>query len=213
MSFATADSYSVEATMGAESSSLEAKNVKELREETCMRFDKQQLVMVGYAGAGKASLINTFNYAVNRVNGQVAYQDIAEREKTGNISVTYRSYGPAQLFGSLNVTVQQRRLQRASPRLFDVVGVTEKLLRSGFDLKSLLTHLVNGDVTDLINMVSAYNSEEELQGIRNQEVMHPRRGWCMVCVISLTDPFPDDLLECVAESCKDVAPLQRGIIA
>jgi energy-coupling factor transporter ATP-binding protein EcfA2 len=213
VSFATAARYPAKKTMGTGSSRAVLKNVKELREETYKRFDKQQLVLVGYAGAGKASLINTFNYATNRGNGPVAYQDITEKEtkKTGSVSVTYRSYGPAHLFRSLNATVQQRRLQRACPRLFDVLGLTEKLLKSGFELKSLLCHLVNGEVTGLINVVSPFNSEQGLQKIQEQEVLNPRRRWSMVCVISLTDPFPNDLLERVAESCKAIAPLQRGV--
>lgn len=196
-----------ESAMGAVSSRREANNIRQLRTQTYKRFDKQQLLLVGYVGAGKSTLIDTFNHAINKVDDQSAYQEVFA--KPDHRSITCRTYGPSRMFQALKASREQRRLQRAAPKFFDVVGVTDKILSGSFDLTSLLTHIVNNRVTEFTEMVQSFNSEQELQVMKDQ-LMNYRRSWSMVCVVSLIDHFPIDLLEHVSRALKEMAPQQGG---
>ena len=188
------------------------KEVDEMRRTVIRLFDGQQLLLVGPVGSGKSSLINSINHVINLEDPHARYQELA-RISSGEANhgtVTYRSYiAERTLFHALKET---NLLPDSSiaPRLFDVAGVDQQLLDNGFNLTQLLIYLLGGQVREYTEMIAMFNDESALNNLSQQAAIEANRAWSMICVISLSEPFPRELLEQVHKALNETESHQGG---
>ena len=188
------------------------KEVDEMRRTVIRLFDGQQLLLVGPVGSGKSCLINSINHVINLEDPNARYQELARISsgKANHGTVTYRSYiAERTLFHALK---EKNLLTDPSiaPSLFDVAGVDKQLLDSGFNLKQLLICLVRGQVREYTQMIAIFNDGSTLNNLSQQAAIEANRAWSMICVISLNEPFPKELLEQVHNALNETESHQGG---
>lgn len=190
-----------------------AAEVSSLRQTVFKLFQGQQLLLVGYAGVGKSSLINSINHVINLAVPMVSYQEVAAiaAGEPDHGTLVYRSYSSDKEMYHALESGELTEVRRRAPTFFDVAGVVERLLQGDFDFKNLLTLLVKGKVEEFTQMVEVFNHpDEKLEKFRKAGSMDCQRAWSMLCVVALSDGFPGKLLEHVAAAVKELCPLQGG---
>ena len=82
----------------AQSEEAILRKVKQRRPRLIKYFDGQKILLIGKPGCGKSSLINSFNFVINRsVDEDVEYHEICETsasESTESKTVILNEYGP-----------------------------------------------------------------------------------------------------------------------
>ena len=197
---------------GVHSSKKLERDVHELRKETVQLFARQQLLVVGSIGVGKSSFINTVNHVFNLVCPKSAYHEISEisGREFNHGALLFCAYGPENgMYEKLKDSEFSRERDRA-PIFFDVAGVNDKIV-GNIDFKQLLIDLVNGQVKEYTEMVKYCNSRKQLEELSTQpKVDSVLKAWVILCVVSICDPFPKNLLEQVNLAVNELKANQSG---
>ena len=93
----------------------------DLRMKVIHLFESQQLLVFGFMGSGKTSLINSFNHVINlSVDKFAAFQEVGEFALSNrHVTLTYETFGPTKNMYHL-LKRENKRQWEQGPRLFDL---------------------------------------------------------------------------------------------
>ena len=184
--------------MGNFLESVQQREVAELRKKVINLFSYQQLLLVGHLGVGKSSFVNTVNYVINLVKPRSVHAEIAEvfnQEDRG--SCAYMSYGSDRgMYGALRESKFSAEQMRG-PIFYDLPGFKYSI---DFDLTQMLIYLVNGQVREDTYMVKMFNNKEKIEQWITPRREDNQRPQIVLCMVSVADTFPQQLLEHVSEA-------------
>ena len=184
----------------------EQKEVDTLRSKVFKLFSGQRFLLFGSYGSGKSSLINTINHVLNLSNPDVRYAEVAEvqHEETDYGTLMFTAYGSPEMYKEL-----RQASRKNAPVFFDVAGVNDKVA-SYIDLKQLLIFLLNGKVRKNTEMIKIYNKEKSMDEIAKQREEKALKVWSILCVVSVYDTFPTQLLELVRKAVEQQKTAENG---
>ena len=173
----------------------------DLRMKVIHLFEGQQLLVFGFMGSGKTSLINSFNHVINRsVDKSAAFQEVGEFALSQeHVTLTYETFGPTKNMYHL-LKRENKRQWEQGPKFFDLPGINSKMVagQQRIDqMAQLLTHLVRGQVKEFTEIVSLCDPAADLKGLDEQIRVDKRRPWSILCVLPLDADFQTEILKIV----------------
>ena len=181
------------------------------REELIDSFSKQNVLLIGPPGAGKSSIINSFNYVVSLAADKDAlFEEIAEvggnTEETKTRHLLHYDATVGGMYKALleSPNDKHRKKAQVAPTLLDTPGLPDRS-----DLKYLLQALVLGDIpieSDLEFCMSfkANNYKHFMKSVSEKKV--EAKAACAVLLVIQNSslkkkaewPFPSELVDALS---------------
>eukprot|EP00118_Oscarella_pearsei_P008798 m.47031 g.47031 ORF g.47031 m.47031 type:complete len:293 (+) comp33756_c0_seq7:199-1077(+) len=175
--------------------------IQNRRQNVISNFKKQTFILLGLAGAGKSSLINSFNYVINlHGDSDTQWEEVAavgagSRQQTKKVK---KYDGTCGMYSRLDYEDQGK-----APGFIDLIGLPNQEF-----LSELMQCVVNGKIPDDTLLQDAIKKEDddyrENLMRAHQEIKPEMAAWTILFIVSAKAGLPDSLA-------KDVYTAVEGV--
>eukprot|EP00118_Oscarella_pearsei_P008797 m.47027 g.47027 ORF g.47027 m.47027 type:complete len:296 (+) comp33756_c0_seq5:199-1086(+) len=164
--------------------------IQNRRQNVISNFKKQTFILLGLAGAGKSSLINSFNYVINlHGDSDTQWEEVAavgagSRQQTKKVK---KYDGTCGMYSRLDYEDQGK-----APGFIDLIGLPNQEF-----LSELMQCVVNGKIPDDTLLQDAIKKEDddyrENLMRAHQEIKPEMAAWTILFIVSAKAALPDSL--------------------